>query len=249
MGHAILWPDPKMTTGRRNLSQKPERLSTGYRQNLVSQARVVRNFSQALANQVVAGKPLNEAYETVRAARIRGESDEAERGAKKGKSSLPNKELPFSAARLSQARSVLAYSRELADQVYRINLIAPACRLTRPRRACRLDRRQLKGRHADLDRPVEQDDRNPRHGAARRPHVSSLPAFQPADPDPHPFAGQEAFIARRRRAGELHIAADLGGSELRDLAFRTSARLIAGHDDADDARRAPKRLPTRLPTS
>jgi hypothetical protein len=66
MGHAILWPDPKMTTGRRNLSQKPERLSTGYRQNLVSQARVVRNFSQALANQVVAGKPLNEAYETVR---------------------------------------------------------------------------------------------------------------------------------------------------------------------------------------
>jgi hypothetical protein len=66
MAHAKLFPEAKQTQGRRgDFSGKPEKLSTGHWQNLVSQARAVLHYSPTLADEVRDGFALNKAFETI----------------------------------------------------------------------------------------------------------------------------------------------------------------------------------------
>jgi hypothetical protein len=67
---------PKTTTGRRNVSGKPERLSKGHWQNLVSQARIVKRETPENAIRVRDGFPLNEAYEIARNVKIAPTTEE-----------------------------------------------------------------------------------------------------------------------------------------------------------------------------
>jgi hypothetical protein len=77
MGYARLFPDAKLTNGRRaNLSGKPERLSQGHWQNLVSQARAILRYTPELAAKVRDGFPLSEAYEAAMTVKRAPDSDE-----------------------------------------------------------------------------------------------------------------------------------------------------------------------------
>lgn len=70
MAHAMLFPEAKKTGRGNKVSGKPETLSTGHWQNLVSQARAVLAYSPALAEAVRDGTvPLAEAFQQAEEAR------------------------------------------------------------------------------------------------------------------------------------------------------------------------------------
>jgi hypothetical protein len=50
MAHAMLFPEAKRTGRGNKVSGKPETLSKGHWQNLVSQARIVLDYSEPLAS-------------------------------------------------------------------------------------------------------------------------------------------------------------------------------------------------------
>jgi hypothetical protein len=87
MAHAQLHPVAKHTGRGNKISGKPENLSTGHWQNLVSQARAVHAYSPELGKRVREGLPLSEAFEQAKREREAAQS-EAGRG-KRGATVAP----------------------------------------------------------------------------------------------------------------------------------------------------------------
>ena len=112
IAHAILFPEPEKGGRGKKLSGKPDGLRPGHRKNLVSLARAVLEYSPELARRVCDGTT-TAGQKAMAWAMLFPEATKLRR---KGSGSLPSKG-QFSAARLSQARTVLEYSEPLALQV------------------------------------------------------------------------------------------------------------------------------------